>query len=163
MSVTVSVFVKVSEFGHWVCGESWHATIDLQPTAPVLTAGNPVSYAFVLCLFVSFEVFIVLISFGLLVCSTTYVVYFSLYIETCLYRYLQLFCHTCSVARNSPEQGSLCTVQKYSSSPCVHPYLSSSLAVHIDCMTGDSPGIPPHNGPIENSHVTVLIGNNQWG
>ena len=29
MSVNVSVFVNVSEFGHWVCGESWHATKDL--------------------------------------------------------------------------------------------------------------------------------------
>ena len=132
-------------------------TIALQPTAPVVKAGNPVSYAFVVCLFISFDVYIVLISFGWLVCSTTYVVYFSLYVETCLYMYLQHLCHTCSVARNSLEQGSLCTVQKYSSSSCVRPYLSSSLAVHIDCMTGDTTGIPPHNGPIENSHVTVLI------
>ena len=29
MSVNVSVFVNVNEFGHWVCGESWHATKDL--------------------------------------------------------------------------------------------------------------------------------------
>ena len=29
MSVNVSVFVNVNESGHWVCGESWHATKDL--------------------------------------------------------------------------------------------------------------------------------------
>ena len=28
-TVNVSVFVNVNEFGHWVCGESWHATKDL--------------------------------------------------------------------------------------------------------------------------------------
>ena len=26
MSVNVSVFVNVNEFGHWVCGESWSLT-----------------------------------------------------------------------------------------------------------------------------------------
>ena len=31
------------EFGHWVCGESWLAIKDLQPTAPVLKAGHPMS------------------------------------------------------------------------------------------------------------------------
>ena len=55
MLVNVSVFVNVSEFGHWVCGESWHATKDLQPTAPVLKAGHPVSYSFVACLFISWD------------------------------------------------------------------------------------------------------------
>ena len=29
MSVSVSVLVNGNEFGHWVCGESWHATKDL--------------------------------------------------------------------------------------------------------------------------------------
>ena len=29
MSVNVSVFVNVNEFGHWVFGESWLATKDL--------------------------------------------------------------------------------------------------------------------------------------
>ena len=52
MSVNVSVFVNVNEFGHRVCGESWHATKALQPTAPVLKAGHPVSYS--CCLFVCF-------------------------------------------------------------------------------------------------------------
>ena len=40
----MSVLVNVSKFGHWVCGESWYATKDLQPTAPVLKAGYSVSY-----------------------------------------------------------------------------------------------------------------------
>ena len=32
-----------------MCGESWHATKDLQPTFPVLKAGHPVSCS---CVFV---------------------------------------------------------------------------------------------------------------
>ena len=64
MSVNVSVFVHVSEFGHWVCGESWHATKDLQPTAPVLKAGHPVSYSFVACLWIFFICFISWVSFS---------------------------------------------------------------------------------------------------
>ena len=32
-----------------MCGESWHATKDLQPTVPVLKAGHPVSCS---CVFV---------------------------------------------------------------------------------------------------------------
>ena len=35
--------VMIREFGHWTCGESWLAIKDLQPTAPVLKAGHPVS------------------------------------------------------------------------------------------------------------------------
>ena len=35
--------VYFSGFGHWVCGESGLAIKDLQPTAPVLKAGHPVS------------------------------------------------------------------------------------------------------------------------
>ena len=54
MLVNVSVFVNVSEFGHWLCGESWHATKDLQPTAPVLKPGHPVSYSLVGWLIVCF-------------------------------------------------------------------------------------------------------------
>ena len=54
MSVNLSVFVNVSEFGHWVCGESWHATKDLQPTTLVHKAGHPVSYSVVVGLFVCF-------------------------------------------------------------------------------------------------------------
>ena len=36
-------FVMLCEFEYWVCGESWHAIKDLQPTAPVLKAGHLVS------------------------------------------------------------------------------------------------------------------------
>ena len=35
----------------WVCGESWLATKDLQPTAPVLKAGHPGVLFFVVGLF----------------------------------------------------------------------------------------------------------------
>ena len=104
------------------------------------------------CMSYSFSVcslngdFFLLLSFGLLVCY----MYISMYIHITTHN-LQCTVHV-SIVSNSPEQGSLCTVQMYSSSPCVHPYLSSSLAVHTDCMAGDSAGIPPHNGPIENYH-----------
>ena len=37
-----------------MCGESWLATKDLQPTTPVLKAGHPVSYS-VVCLCVSWD------------------------------------------------------------------------------------------------------------
>ena len=52
MSVNVPAFVNVSEFGHWVCR---HATKDLQPTAPVLKAGHPMSYSVIACSFVSLD------------------------------------------------------------------------------------------------------------
>ena len=34
-STTCSLRGSLCEFGHWVCGESWLAIKDLQPTAPV--------------------------------------------------------------------------------------------------------------------------------
>ena len=87
MSVKVSVFVHVSEFGHWVCGESWHATKDLQPTAPVPKAGHPVSYSFVVCLFVlwdgGFLGFFLLLSFCLLVCYTHTCIIFPCISDCC--------------------------------------------------------------------------------
>ena len=87
------MFVNVSEFGHWVCGESWHATEYLQPTAPVLKAGHPVSYSFLVRPFVSlaecFLGFFVLLSFYLLVyCTPTMSMYISMY----MYMYMSCTC-----------------------------------------------------------------------
>ena len=36
----MSVYMSVQD-STWVCGESWLAATDLQPTAPVLKAGLP--------------------------------------------------------------------------------------------------------------------------
>ena len=55
-------------------GRVGHATKNLQPTAPVLKAGHPVSYSFVACLFVSWDRgflgFFLLLSVSLLVYYT---------------------------------------------------------------------------------------------
>ena len=41
----MSLWLFVVRFGHWVCGESWHAIKDFTH-APVLKAGHLVSYLF---------------------------------------------------------------------------------------------------------------------
>ena len=90
MSVNVSVFVNVNEFGHWVCGESWHMPQKIFNPPPQFSRLGTLCPTLVACLFVSWDGsflgFFLLLSVSLLVCYTH-----TCIIIPCIYMYMHMY------------------------------------------------------------------------
>ena len=89
------IYVRVQD-STWVCGESWLAIKDLQPTALVFKAGIQASCAQCVCLYVHVHVYGVM-GFCLYLAGVLYTCDF-MYMYMYMYMYICKCCSACTCA-----------------------------------------------------------------